>query len=169
MKPSRYFERSCRTPTGRPTESVTLSIPWQKPTIKVIPEDPDAAGALREDIRPDRAERRLRLISAVAQGRRWLDEIVSGSITDAEQLAKRERCTERQNQSHALARVPCSAVGQRSRRRTPRQPRRRPEKVGGAFYAWRCGVVPGISNPWSLARSLCFCGLFCYLRFWDNE
>ena len=62
----------------------------------MIPEDPDAAGALREDIRPDRAERRLRLISAVAQGRRWLDEIVSGSITDAEQLAKRERCTERQ-------------------------------------------------------------------------
>jgi len=62
----------------------------------VIPEDPDAAGALREDIRPDRAEQRLRLISAIAQGRRWLDEIVSGSITDAEQLAKRERCTERQ-------------------------------------------------------------------------
>ena len=96
MKPSRYFERSCRTPTGRPTEAVTLSIPWQKPTIKVIPKDPDAAGALREDIRPDRAERRLRLISAIAQGRRWLDEIVSVSITDAEQLAKRERCTERQ-------------------------------------------------------------------------
>ena len=59
----------------------------------MIPEDPDAAGALREDIRPDRAEQRLR---AIAQGRRWPDEIVSGSITDAEQLAKRERCTERQ-------------------------------------------------------------------------
>ena len=53
-------------------------------------------GALREHIRPDRAERRLRLNSAIARGRRWLDEIVSGSITDAALLAKRERCTVRQ-------------------------------------------------------------------------
>ena len=53
-------------------------------------------GALREDIRPDRAERRLRLINAIARGRRWLDEIMTGSITDAEQLAKRKRCTVRQ-------------------------------------------------------------------------
>ena len=53
-------------------------------------------GAVREDIRPDRVERRLRLISAIARGRRWLDEIMTGSITDAAQLAKRERCTTRQ-------------------------------------------------------------------------
>jgi hypothetical protein len=31
-----------------------------------------------------------------ASGRRWLDEIIAGSITDAEQLAKREHCTMRQ-------------------------------------------------------------------------
>jgi site-specific DNA recombinase len=31
-----------------------------------------------------------------ARGRRWLDEIVTGSVIDAEQLAKRERCTVRQ-------------------------------------------------------------------------
>src|SRR6516225_11465719 len=37
-----------------------------------------------------------RRISAIARGRRWLDEIMTGSITDAEQLAKRERCTVRQ-------------------------------------------------------------------------
>jgi hypothetical protein len=37
-------------------------------------------GATREDIRPDRAERRLRLITAIARGRRWLDEIIAGSI-----------------------------------------------------------------------------------------
>jgi hypothetical protein len=53
-------------------------------------------GAVRETIRPDRAERRLRLISAIARGRRWLDEIMTGSITDAAQSARRERCTERQ-------------------------------------------------------------------------
>ena len=53
-------------------------------------------GALRDHIRPERAERRLRLISAIARGRRWFDEIIAGSITDAAQLARRERCTERQ-------------------------------------------------------------------------
>ena len=57
-----------------------------------------------EDIRPDRAERRARLVSAIARGRCWLDEIVSGSVIDAEQLAKRERCTVRQvNLSLSLA------------------------------------------------------------------
>jgi len=53
-------------------------------------------GTLRENIRPDRAERRARLVDAIARGRTWLDEIVSGSVTSAEQLAKRERCTVRQ-------------------------------------------------------------------------
>src|SRR5215469_12377772 len=53
---------------------------------------------------PDRAERRLRLISAIARGRRWLDEIIAGSITDAGQLVKRERCTVRQiNMTLSLA------------------------------------------------------------------
>ena len=32
---------------------------------------------------------------AIARGRRWLDEIVSGSVTDAEQIALRERCSVR--------------------------------------------------------------------------
>jgi hypothetical protein len=75
-------------PTDRSTESMTLSIPWQKPPSKrfrkiLMPH------ALREDIRPDRAERRVRLITAIARGRIWLDEIMTGSITDAGQLAKR--------------------------------------------------------------------------------
>jgi site-specific DNA recombinase len=46
-------------------------------------------------MRPERAERRARLVCAIARGRRWLDEIVSGSVPDAGQLAKRERCTVR--------------------------------------------------------------------------
>jgi hypothetical protein len=53
-------------------------------------------GAQQEDIRPDRAERRVRLVRAIATGRRWLNDIVSGSITSADQLAKREQCTVRQ-------------------------------------------------------------------------
>ena len=53
-------------------------------------------GAVRENVRPARAERRLRLINAIARGRRWLDEIIAGSITDAAQLARRERRSMRQ-------------------------------------------------------------------------
>jgi hypothetical protein len=83
-------------PTDRSTESVTFSIPWQKPPSKRFRKILLPQGALREHIRPELAERRVRLISAIARGRRWLDEIMTGSITDAGQLAKRERCTVRQ-------------------------------------------------------------------------
>ena len=83
-------------PTDRSTESMTFLIPWQKPPARRFREILLPNGALREHIRPDRAERRLRLISAIARGRRWLDEVIAGSVTDAAQLAKRERCTTRQ-------------------------------------------------------------------------
>jgi hypothetical protein len=83
-------------PTDRSTESVTLSVPCQKPPSRRFRKILMPHGALREHVRPDRAERRVRLIAAIARGRRWLDEIVSGSITDAGQLARRERSTVRQ-------------------------------------------------------------------------
>src|SRR6516164_7924467 len=83
-------------PIDRSTEAATLSVPWQKPPSKRFRKILVPHGATPEDIRPDRAERRLRLITAIARARRWLDEIVSGSITDAAQLARPERCTERQ-------------------------------------------------------------------------
>jgi hypothetical protein len=35
-------------------------------------------------------------VSAIARGRRWLDQLISGAVTDIQQLAKRERCTVRQ-------------------------------------------------------------------------
>ena len=60
-------------------------------------------------------ERRLRLVRAIARGRRWLDEIVSSSVTDAEQIALRERCTVRQvNMTISLAFLaPTSALRSR--------------------------------------------------------
>jgi site-specific DNA recombinase len=77
-------------------EPEVRSIPWQKPPSRRYRSILLPHGAQREDVRPDRAERRLRLVSAIARGRRWLDEIVLSSVTSAEQLAKRERCTVRQ-------------------------------------------------------------------------
>src|SRR5215510_10136947 len=50
-------------------------------------------GFSRSEVRPERPERRLRLVSAIARGRRWLDELVSGSVASAEQIAQRERCS----------------------------------------------------------------------------
>ena len=41
------------------------------------------------------APARLRLVTAIARGRRWLDEMISGSVTDAEQIASREQCSVR--------------------------------------------------------------------------
>jgi hypothetical protein len=45
--------------------------------------------------RPIRAERRVGLIRAIAQGRQWLDEIVCGRLT-IEQIAVRQKCSARQ-------------------------------------------------------------------------
>jgi DNA invertase Pin-like site-specific DNA recombinase len=83
-------------PTDQSGEPEILSIPWQKPPSKRFRRILLPPGTLRESVRPDRAERRARLVSSIARGRRWLDEVVAGSVTDAEQLAKRERCTVRQ-------------------------------------------------------------------------
>ena len=52
-------------------------------------------GSSRSEVRPERPERRLRLVSAIARGRRWLDEMISASVTDAEQIASRGQCSVR--------------------------------------------------------------------------
>jgi len=50
------------------------------------------------------SERRARLVNAIARGRRWLDEIVSGSAIDMEQIATRQKCSVRQvNMTISLA------------------------------------------------------------------
>jgi len=45
-----------------------------------------------------------RLVSAIARGRRWLDDVVSGRITTIAELCTREKCSVRQvNMTIALA------------------------------------------------------------------
>src|SRR5215831_8201206 len=51
-------------------------------------------GTSRAIVRPERADRRARLVCAIARGRRWLDDIIAGS--SPQQLAQREQCTVRQ-------------------------------------------------------------------------
>src|SRR5947209_3984257 len=56
------------------------------------------------DRRPIRAETRATLVASIAHGRRWLDEIVAGTVTGVEQIAAREKCSVRKvNMTISLA------------------------------------------------------------------
>lgn len=82
----------------------SLTIPWQKPPSKrsrqiLLPHD-----APQGKVRPEQFERRARLVSAIARGRRWLDDVVSGRVTTVAQLCAREKCSVRQvNMAISLA------------------------------------------------------------------
>ena len=108
-------------PVDESTAPDVISIAWQRPPFRRFREILLPHGTTRENVRPDRAERRARLVSAIARGRRWLDEIVSGSVVDAEYLAKRERCTVRQvNLTLSLAFLAPSLVKAAVEGRLPR-------------------------------------------------
>ena len=78
--------------------------PVAEAAIQEIQADSYPARHSKTEIRPTRIERRARLVSAIARGRRWLDEIVSGSVTDVQQIASRQKCSVRQvNMTISLA------------------------------------------------------------------
>jgi site-specific DNA recombinase len=86
------------------TDDQLLSIPWQKPPSRKSRQILIPLGVPRNEVRPTRIERRARLVNAIAQGRRWLDEIVSGSAANIEQIAIRQKCSVRQvNMTISLA------------------------------------------------------------------
>lgn len=73
-----------------------LSVVWEKPPSRKFKEILLPYDRLRADVRPIRAERRAHLVSAVARGRRWLNEIVRGEVSAADEIAIREKCSVRQ-------------------------------------------------------------------------
>src|SRR5467141_2327682 len=90
--------------TSDAADNHLLSIPWQKPPSRKSRQILVPHGIPKSEVRPTRIERRARLVSAIARGRRWLDEIVSGSATDIEQIATRQKCSVRQvNMTISLA------------------------------------------------------------------
>lgn len=87
-----------------PADGRTFSVPWQKPPSRKTRQILIPNGVPQNEVRPTRIERRARLVSAIARGRRWLDEIVSGSDTDINQIAARQKCSVRQvNMTISLA------------------------------------------------------------------
>jgi hypothetical protein len=82
-----------------------LVVPWKKtpskrPRVIILP----ASTSSRPDPRPIRAETRVKLVTAIAKGRHWLDELIAGTVTNVEQIAAREKCSIRQvNRTITLA------------------------------------------------------------------
>jgi site-specific DNA recombinase len=85
-------------------ERPVVRIPWKKTPMKRRREIIVPASASPHGRRPIRAETRATLVAAIARGRRWLDEVVAGSVTSVEQIATREKCSIRQvNMTISLA------------------------------------------------------------------
>jgi site-specific DNA recombinase len=82
-----------------------MVVPWRKMPSKRPREIILPAGTSSHlDSRPIRAETRARLVMAIAKGRRWLDELMAGTATNVEQIARTENCTIRQiNMTISLA------------------------------------------------------------------
>ena len=81
-----------------------IEVPWRKtPSTRrreiLVPESGSS-----QDIRPIRSESRALLVSSIARGRRWLDELVSAPDANTESVARRENCSVRQvNMTISLA------------------------------------------------------------------
>jgi site-specific DNA recombinase len=82
----------------------SLTIPWQKPPSRRSRQILLPHKASRSDVRPEQFERRARLVSTIARGRQWLDDVVSGRVTTVAELCAREKCSVRQvNMTISLA------------------------------------------------------------------
>jgi site-specific DNA recombinase len=86
------------------SDDPSLTIPWQKPPSKRSRQILLPHNKPRSNVRPEQFERRARLVSAIARGRRWLDDVVSGRVTNVTELCAREKCSVRQvNMTISLA------------------------------------------------------------------
>ena len=82
-----------------------LEVAWTKPPSKkrreiLLPASPSDGAHTR----PIRADARARLVAAIAQGRRWLNELTTSVNASTEQIAAHERCSTRKvNMTISLA------------------------------------------------------------------
>jgi site-specific DNA recombinase len=85
------------------TEDQSLTIPWKKPPSKRARQILRPQNAT-QSTRPEQLDRRARLVSAIARGRRWLDDVVAGRVTSVSEICTREKCSVRQvNMTISLA------------------------------------------------------------------
>ena len=90
---SRSIEIRLLEGSDRPVK--VIAIPWSPQAFRrkrevIQPSSESASGA-----RPIRVEARRKLLSAIAKGRRWLNEMISGKVEGIEAIAAREGVSER--------------------------------------------------------------------------
>jgi site-specific DNA recombinase len=104
-----------------PSDDRSLTIPWQKPPSKPSRRILLPHNASRREVQPEQFERRARLVSAIAKGRQWLDDVVSGRVTTVQEICIREKCSVRQvNMTISLAFLAPSLVKAAVEGRLPR-------------------------------------------------
>jgi site-specific DNA recombinase len=77
------------------SDDPSLTIAWHKSPSKRARRILLPHNASRRDVRPEQFERRARLVSAIAKGRQWLDDVASGRVTNVAELCTREKCSVR--------------------------------------------------------------------------
>jgi site-specific DNA recombinase len=113
-------ERNPLAASGDPNGSLLL-IPWCKPPSRKAREILLPPTVPRQNIRPIKAERRNALLKAIARGRAWLDEIVSGASQGVDQIAARHKCSVRHvNMTISMAFIAPALVKAAAEGRLPR-------------------------------------------------
>ena len=110
-----------------------LVVPWKKTPSKrpreiILP----ASTSSHPDPRPIRAETRAKLVTAIAKGRHWLDELIAGTVTNVEQIAAAEKLQCSAGQYDDIARVPGTEAGAGRSRWAPTPWRRHRKSAGCA-------------------------------------
>jgi site-specific DNA recombinase len=99
----------------------SIRIPWQKPPSKRARQILLPNNKSRSEVRPQHFERRAQLVGAIARGRQWLDDVVSGRVTTVAELCAREKCSVRQvNLTISLAFLAPNLVNAATEGRLPR-------------------------------------------------
>ena len=75
-------------------DEAPINLPWSKESAQRRREILVPKGS-EPDLRPMKIEDRSRILKAIARGRTWLQELLSGQIAGTEEIAVRERCSER--------------------------------------------------------------------------
>jgi site-specific DNA recombinase len=93
------------TPNRKKTAARTLlRVPWQRTSLTRRREILLPEGMPLQHARPIRSETRATLVSAVARGRRWLDELARNASITTDTIASREVCSVRKvNMTISLA------------------------------------------------------------------
>ena len=86
---------SQKSKSPRPANNLVVRVPWQKAPPNRRRETLLPDNIPLHEVRPIRAETRAILVTSIARGRRWLDELISDPAATIESIAKREGCSVR--------------------------------------------------------------------------